>query len=356
MQRSDQWKEQIGFYRFFSSENVREEDLIKCVTGHCVNQSQGLEHLLLLEDTTELNLESHRHRITDKTGLGLTGNNEDLGFFCHPTLAVNPADASLAGIVDLHLWCREEEKQKAKQQGSKKKSPRLPIEEKESYRWAERAMESRKRLSDVERVTAVQDREGDIYESFHLLQASGVDFVIRSNHDRKTAETRLHEFLSSLPVSGECQLKITGESKKRKKRIAIMEIRYAKVELCRPVTVVNAENYPETLTVYVVQVREKAESVPPGEQAIEWTLYTSHQVDSASDALQIVYWYTLRWIIEDLFRTLKSEGLNYEESELETGKALRKLLVMALMAAVQILQMRQARDGTSQPRKSCDLQ
>jgi hypothetical protein len=48
-----------------------------------------------------------------------------------------------------------------------------------------------------------------------------------------------------------------------------------------------------------------------------------------------------------LFRTLKSEGVNYEESEMETGKALRKLFVMAFIAAIQILQLRQARNGTT---------
>ena len=45
----------------------------------------------------------------------------------------------------------------------------------------------------------------------------------------------------------------------------------------------------------------------------------------------------MRWNIEDLFRTVKSEGVNYENSELESGKALRKLFVMALIAAIQIL-------------------
>jgi hypothetical protein len=50
----------------------------------------------------------------------------------------------------------------------------------------------------------------------------------------------------------------------------------------------------------------------------------------------------------DLFRTVKTEGLNYEESEPGSGKALRKLLVMALTAAVQILKLRQARGTTEQ--------
>jgi len=348
MNRNDSWTEQMGFYRFFSNERVKESDLISCAVSHCVSYSKEFNHLLLLEDTTELNLEKHRRRITDTSGLGLAGNNKDLGFFCHPTLVVNPLDASLVGVVDVHLWCREQEKQ------NKPKSSNylVAIEEKESYRWAERGVIARQQLKSVERVTVVQDREGDIYESFHLLQQGGVDFVVRSNHDRKLTETKLREFVGSLAVVGEYELVIAGDSKKRRKRKAIMEIRYAEVELRRPVNVAHPEKYPDSFTVNVVQVREKAESVPAGEKPVEWTLYTSHKVQNEEEALQIVYWYTLRWMIEDFFRTLKSEGLNYEESELETGAALRKLLIMALMAAVQILQLRQARDGLTQQKPS----
>jgi len=343
MQRSDKWSAQVGFYRFLSNTEVTEANLIKGTIEHCVTQCQDKYHVLLIEDTTELNLEKHRNRIRDKSGLGLTGNNKDIGFFCHPTLAVDPEDASLIGVPDVYLWHRDEEKAK----NPKKNHKQLVIEEKESYRWVKCAIESRKRLKTVKRVTVVQDREGDIYESFCQLQNSGVDFVIRSNYDRKTTEGKLHELLSNLPVIGEYKLQVTGDSKKRSKREAIMEIRYAKIELCRPFNVVHPEKYPGTLPLYVVYVEEKPESVPPGEEPIKWILYTSHTVESIEDALQIVYWYTLRWLIEDFFRTLKTDGLNYEKSELETGAALRKLLIISLVAAIKILQLRQARDGTT---------
>jgi hypothetical protein len=81
-------------------------------------------------------------------------------------------------------------------------------------------------------------------------------------------------------------------------------------------------------------------------------LYTSHPVEADADAIKTINNYQRRWIIEDLFRTLKSDGLNYEESELETGPALRKLFIMAFIAAIQILQLRQARDGTTGQRMS----
>lgn len=55
--------------------------------------------------------------------------------------------------------------------------------------------------------------------------------------------------------------------------------------------------------------------------------------------MQIVNWYTARWYIEQVFRLLKKQGFGIEESELESGWALRKLVVMQLAALLKILQM-----------------
>ena len=350
MQKTDHLSEQISFYRFWRNENVTEAGLIELAGSHCIEQCQLVEHILLLQDTTELNLESHRGRIKDKSGLGLVGNNTDLGFFCHPTIAVNAEDGSLIGALDIHLWHRDEDKKDK----NERKYNKLPIEEKESYRWAERAIEASNKLSDNQRKTIVQDREGDIYESLCLLKGVGLDFVIRNNHNREieSSTLRLKDYITDLSPVSEYILEVRGDNKKRKKREAHMEIRYEKIKLCRPNKIVGAEKYPPYLEVYVVQVKEKQDSVPQGETPIEWTLYSSHIITYSEDALQIVKYYTMRWNIEDLFRTVKSEGVNYENSELESGKALRKLFVVALMAAIQILQLRQARSGETTQKPS----
>jgi hypothetical protein len=344
MQKTDKWSEQVSFYRFFSNDRVKEEDLINYMQNHCKEYCRGKQHLLLIEDTTELNMEKHRNRIMSKDKLGLTGNNVDLGFFCHPTVAIDPSDASLIGIIDLHLWHREEDKEDKK----KRNYQHLAFESKESWRWAKRAVESRQRLQEVPTITVVQDREGDIYESFCTLGQSGVDWVIRSSHNRMIECGKLHEQINNFPIAGEYEVVINSDNKKHIKRNAMLEIGYGTVEIRCPRSIVNAEKYPQTLSVQVVYVKEKADSVPKGGTAIEWILYTSHSVNNFEESKEIIYYYRLRWLIEDLFRTLKSKGVNYEASELESGKALRKLLVMALMAAIQILQLRQARDGTTQ--------
>lgn len=343
MQKTDHWKDQVSYYRFFRNENVTEGGLIDICTNHCKEQSFSSKHLLLIEDTTELNFEHHRSRITDFENLGTVGNNSDLGFFCHPTIAVDAEDGALLGALDIHLWHRPI----GKKDKNERQYNKLPIEEKESYRWPDSGISASKRLANGQQVTILQDREGDIYENLCLLKEAGLNFVVRSHHNRKIADSdlRVREHIGNLSPSYEYVLDVRGESKKRQRRQAIMEMCYEQITLLQPENSVESEKYPSRLEVYVVHVKERQESVPKGEKPIEWTLYTTHVVRKPEEALQIAKYYAMRWIIEDLFRAVKSEGVNFENSELESGKALRKLFVMAFMAAIQILQLRQARSG-----------
>ena len=352
MQKADTWKEQMGFYRFWENKKVTEEELKECAVKQCAEQCAGMEEVLLLEDTTEMNLERRRERIKDKRGLGVTGNGTDLGFFCHPTLVVNPKDQAIIGVLDIHTWDREkgvgEKKARHNRNGS------LPIEEKETYRWIARAIQAKGRLKAGQRAIVVQDREGDIYESLYVLRERGLDYVIRASHDRRLfgREEHLNEYINGLDSPFEYRLEVNGNNKGRKKRTAEMEIRYGKVSIRRSKNLANREAYPEQMEIQVVYVKEKDESVPGDEKPIEWMLYTTYSVENKAEALKIVGYYQSRWLIEDLFRTIKSGGLHYEESELESGIALRKLFIMSFIAAMQILQLRQAREGKTEQKGS----
>lgn len=53
----------------------------------------------------------------------------------------------------------------------------------------------------------------------------------------------------------------------------------------------------------------------------------------------MVEWYKMRWFIEEVFRLLKNKGYKIEDSQLETGWALRKLTIMLLHNILKVMQM-----------------
>jgi hypothetical protein len=86
---------------------------------------------------------------------------------------------------------------------------------------------------------------------------------------------------------------------------------------------------------------------PQGSEPITWRLLTTHSAATTDAAWQIVDWYRARWIIEQLFRLLKKQGLRLEDSQVEIAQRLLKLVAIATHAAAITLQLLQARDGRS---------
>ena len=86
---------------------------------------------------------------------------------------------------------------------------------------------------------------------------------------------------------------------------------------------------------------------PAGTEPLHWRLLTTHPVDNAEQAWRIVEWYKRRWLIEQFFRILKTQGFRLEDSQVATADRLLKLVAIAAKAAVITLQLLQARDGRS---------
>ena len=80
-----------------------------------------------------------------------------------------------------------------------------------------------------------------------------------------------------------------------------------------------------------------------------WRLVTTLPVATFAEAAEGVHLYRLRWRIEEVFRVLKSDGLDIEESQLETAGRLLNLAALGLVAAARIVQLVDARDGSSRP-------
>lgn len=122
-------------------------------------------------------------------------------------------------------------------------------------------------------------------------------------------------------------------------RTVDLTVKFTKVHLQKPSRVKEGK---EWIQVYAIEVKE----IDPvqGVEPICWRLLTTHQVDSLEKAMQIVGYYKQRWWIEQLFRTLKKQGLKLEDTQLEDGEAIEKLSVYALVTALKIMQLVKARN------------
>ena len=329
----DNAAEEKGAYRFFSNENVKEETLIETA----IEKSGFLcpdKDVLVLQDTTETNVDNHRNRLKAGEGIGLTGNNKDVGFFLHGSLVLDAPTETLLGYSNIQLWHRPEEKQDKMERDYK----RQPIEEKESYKWIKACKESKEHLLGARSITFIEDREGDIYEQFATIPDERTHLIIRSRDNRKiVGGSKLFEKLSEQKAAGQYSINIVKDIRKGvESREAIVEVRYCAIAICRPATL-NKTDLPKSVLLHAIEVREF--NAPPNNPAVHWRLLTTHSVSSYEQAVSIVNKYRLRWYIEQLFRLLKKKGFKIESSELTTGWAIRKLTVMILSAALRVMQL-----------------
>jgi len=338
----DNNNDKIGACRFFNNENFTYDDLSQAAYLKCSENIEGL-HVLNIQDTTEINLSSNSGNLSfEDKEIGPVGNNINPGFFLHPNLVLNSETGSPLGFSNIHIWNRSWTKKSKNERQYAKQA----FNEKESYRWLSTPQASKSFLSKSKMVTVIGDRENDIYDEFVKLPDSKTHLLIRSSINRKlnNSDKKLFEHLQNQDLMLTFDVEIKGNHK-RKNRIAKLELRYTKVEINRPES--SDKSNPKHVSLYALEVRECLNSCPKGEKPILWRLLTTHKVESIEMAKNCVKWYKYRWQIEELFRILKKKGFEIESSRLTCGSALKKLCVMTLMSALQIMQLRKARDGNN---------
>lgn len=351
-QLADTRAELVASSRFFNNTRVSLEGLQDEAITRCAELVQGC-HVLAIQETSEINYQHHTEKLEKSDpDLGPLGNNRDMGFFLHPMLVVDAQDGFPLGVSEIYLWNRAWDRPTK----AERKYHTLPIEEKESSRWIQTGLRTKELLTEAASVTIMADREADLYEEFIELPDEQPHLLIRSSHNRCVSRDEgalddevpdtLLEYLGSQPVAGRYTLEIPKGHTKRQARTAEIEVRFCPVTLARPKNAVN-KALPEYVEVYAVEAKEVASSVPAGEKPILWRLLTTHPVHTFGEAVQIIQWYRWRWMIEQFFRILKSQGLDVEASQLESGAALKKMVVMAISTALRILQLTLERDGTS---------
>ena len=322
----------VRYGRFLANEKVTLEALL-AGWGEQTAIAAAERHVLAIQDTSEINFRTTAGR---RRGLGEIGKGVGRGLLLHAMLALDADSKACLGLVAGEIWTR----QGRVAVPHEKRRPR----EKESWRWISTAERAKEVLATAAQVTVIDDREGDIYAKWASVAEQNFHLLTRSMHDRALVDGRsLYQAAAGLPIADVSTIGLVARAN-RPARQATLTLRFGRVRLQRPQGC-GLRDLPKAVELTLVEALERdppADVEPP-----HWYLLTTHAVSDPAAAWQIVNWYKKRWTIEQLFRILKSQGLQIEDSRLETADRLLKLTAIAAKAAVITLQLVQARDGQS---------
>ena len=328
-------------YRFLSHDAVTPSAMLQPHFAQTALRMVETPTVVVAHDTTEFEWS------TDREGLGYL-RKDDHGFLAHVSLAItaDPKRRPL-GVAGLHTWTRQGESRAR----TMTKTERRAREDKESSRWFSQVEVVHKRFGEHAALVHVMDREGDAFPLLNAMCEAGHRFVIRLARDRivREDETCVREKMSTLvsraehvfdmevPLSARRQ-KGTALPRKslmpRDARMATLGVQATRAEVKKPPYVKDAPGWLELNVVRVREVDAPADATP-----VEWTLLTTEPVDTLAEVCAVVEHYRARWLIEELFKAVKT-GCEYEELQLESYDALINALAMFLPIAWRMLFLR----------------
>lgn len=329
--------QEVRFTRFLRNPSVTAGEMVHHAAAGTAGRVAGRD-IVAVQDTSELALGGRRARAN---GYGPVGKGGALGgLLLHAALALEVGSNALLGLVEAKVWNRDDDKV----------APRRwrATPDKESQRWLDATARASEVLAAANSITVVSDRESDIYEHFARRPAN-THLIVRACQNRaikmgsEDAGALLFAFIDGLPEAGRISVKIPG-APGRKERIAELAIRFSPVELRKPLHAV-APDLSGTVTLMVVDVREV--STPEDGKPVHWRLLTTHAVASLSEAYRVIDLYRMRWTVEEFFRLLKTAGFDIEEADIGDPQVMIKLVTATTVAAVTVMQLVKARDGTT---------
>ena len=329
-------------YRFLDHEHTTMDTLLQPHFLATEARLRAESVVLAVQDTTSLNYTAH----AATAGMGPIGSsvNGPQGLHLHSTLAFSTQGTPL-GFLDVQCWSRD-----PADFGKKAKRHRVPIEDKESFKWLKsfRAVAAVQARCPDTILVSVGDREADLYELFEEAMAhpDGPKLLVRAEHNRQLQDEqhRLWETMQSRQVDGIQVLQLPRQGN-RVARTAHMSVRYAAVSLAAPTG-------HKGLAIPVWAVLAQEQDAPAGVKPLEWMLLTTVPVTRFEQATEKLMWYARRWGIEVLHRTLKS-GCRIEQRQLGQADRIEACLAIDLVVAWRIYYLNKL--GREVPQAPCTV-
>ncbi len=208
------WANTKAAYRFFSNSRISEEEIL---SGHLASTQTRAratnERLLVLHDTTEFSYQSHDDSVGLLSALPFPSKRKFRlrGFLMHSSLVLT-TDGIPLGLGAVKFWTRKTFK--GTNALKRKINPtRIPIEEKESFRWLENLRQTTALIDRPSDCIHIADREGDIYELFANAQDLSTRFVIRTCVDRlvQDGEGTVARVMKRVQAKGFHKIEVRGQ-------------------------------------------------------------------------------------------------------------------------------------------------
>jgi len=322
-------------YRFLANDEVTIEEITKITRDVTMGKINAAKPSVVLIPQDTSGLSYNTLRATD--GLGCMGNNKrSLGINIHSAMAISE-NGEVYGLVAQKLWVRPPDDFGQ----SDGKRARVPIEEKESYKWIETLEKVGTTFPEDTMVVHICDREGDIYELFCKALKEGVHYLCRRSYNRNIEDEdglqKLDDLVKSLPKGFNITVRVPRDSHTgRIARDAEIEVKFGKCKIQKSAQLAGNKELPESIEVFFVSAVEI--DPPLKNEAISWQLLTNVPTNNNEDALARIAWYTQRWKIETFHRTLKS-GCKVEELQSDSAEKLKKLIAIYSIIALEIMQL-----------------
>ena len=334
-------------YRFMNNGAVGIQRLLESHRDAVAERARATAsgEVLVIHDTTTCQF---GHLDASDIGYLQTGR---AGFYLHLSLVI---DSGLwrrpLGVVHAETIHRAKRSRRGGRALQQSGSETAKWHDRESLRWNRGVTTTAEALRGVASVIHVADRESDSYQLLAHMLSLGQRFVVRVRHDRRArppgdeewgtlravVEGMRGRMTRSVPLSRRARKtapRANQANPPREARTAQLIFSAGQVEIPRPRYLAG----PEVVTLNVVHVVE--ENPPPGEEPVEWLLYTTEPVRTKDDIARVVDIYRTRWVIEEFNKALKT-GCLYEERGFESRHALLTMLALSLPIASELLWMR----------------
>ncbi len=326
-----------ALYRLMDTDRVTHASVLEPHMTHTVKRMRAYAGtVLILHDTTEL----------DYTGLkslagalGQIGNGSHRGYLCHNSLAVAAESREVLGLAQQILFHRPDTPPGESRQPRRRRAAR------ESRLW-KRGSQAIPVAPTGRRWVDIADRGGDLLEFLDYEEAQGKKYVVRSKHDRwvlpghadDTERVKLHDFMRSVPAGGERVVDVPARAGQPARR-ATVGVAWAAVRVVPP-RQPRGEYRDAPLAVWAIRVWEL--DPPEGvNEPLEWILLTNVPVATFEEATERVDWYTLRWIVEEYHKAMKT-GCGIEQMQFTQEDRLQPAIALVSVLATTLLQLRDA--------------